>query len=168
MSCSSPVLQGWLDSSDARYSADDRLAAIAAELDAHDVVSANLFVGDFNAIPPFVSDEFVEDVADEPYISERFVAVGIGNTMRDGRAIEVIAYHFGTDAAAEAAMPSIENAWTNVDLRFAEHAVTDFAEFESMERNGAVVTVVVAVPDDQIGRALDMLFSRDLPMAFVS
>ncbi len=166
--CSTELLQGWLDGPGARYSTDHRLFEIAAELDQHDVVSAHLFVEDFNATGPFASEELEEQVAGAAYISEHFVAVGIGNTVRDGRAIEVISYHFGSEAGAEAALPSIENAWTNVQLLWTDRPVSDFAEFESMERNGAVVTVVVVVPDDEIGRAFDMLVSRDLPMAHLS
>ncbi len=164
-SFSTPVLEGWVDGSPATYAGDDRVSPIAEALDGHDVVSALLFIGDFFAAPPLFPEDRLEEFADLPYISQPFIAAGIGNTIRDGRAIEVVAYRFLTDDSAEAAMPSIETAWTTADSVVAPTPIADLAEFQSMERTGPVVTVVVAVPDGQVGRAADMLFSRDVTLA---
>lgn len=165
-SLSTPVLLGWVDGTGARYSDDDRLTPLAAELDKHEVISALLFLGDFFAAPEFFpEDEEFPGLDEGIYISQPFVAVAIGNTVRDGRAIEVVSYRFLTDASAEAALPSIENAWTNGESIAVDLSVAEMTEFESIEQNGPVVTVVSVVPDNRVAPALNMLFSRDVTMA---
>lgn len=156
---STPLLLEWRDGVAPRYSDDDRVAPLAAELDNHDVISAFLLISDFLA-PPELSVE-----GEQAFISEPFVAAGIGNAVRDGRTVEVVTYHFGAEDVAEAALPSVEVAWTDGSSLLSREPVSQMVELESITQSGPVITVVYVVPDNRVGPALNMLFARDITFA---
>lgn len=160
---STPLAQGWLDGSAESYADDEEFMSIAVELDKHDVISAILFAGELGQATATAQDLGTRS---EPFISEPFSALGIGGTIRDGRAIEVMSYRFASDASAESAIPSLEDAWTTAVLSGGAR-ITDVAELNTIEQSGSVVTVVVLVPDGTVGFARDMAFRRDPPLAFL-
>ncbi len=161
-SLSTPILQTWADGTGQRYSNDGRVAPLAAALDEQGVVSAAILVSDFTAIPFDLSEEGFAEFDSLPFITERFVAVGIGGTIRDGKAIEVVAYRFLTDETAEAAMPSVEFAWTQAESLSDGLPISDVAVLTSIERDGPVVTVITGVPEGRVGRALNMFFTQEV------
>lgn len=171
MGLSTPLVETWLEASDERATmADDpRLAAVAAELDAHGVVSAQLFRNTFSGLPNMVGlspEEAARQLAELP-VTVPFDTVGIGWRLTDGSAPEVIVVYTPL-ADFETFAGQIEAAITE-GVSFANGAPVaenlGVTELDITVGDG-VVTVTYEPVERFWYSAVQAVYQRDLP--FVS
>jgi hypothetical protein len=167
-SSSTAAVEGWLEGDGDTLAADDDLAAVAAALDEADAVSAFLARGDLTSRAAAIPDEEVaERLADELPIAEPFSAVGVGWGAEDGEAVMTVAYAFGDEDTATAAVTQVEAAFTGASLQ-TRRPLTDLVTVEEVEADGSVVVAHLTLGEDGRARVLaDMLISRDLPFVHV-
>ena len=155
LTTSAEQLAAWTDRGDSSLANDDAFLDVAKALDAHAVYSAIL--SDSPATLPVASSaEGLKVTGTGPI--QAFNAIGIGQGVEDGKAVEYVAYHL--DDATQA-RDRIEQAWEEgISLRGTPLA--QLLDVDEITVKGDVVTVQIS-PKQSPGLAMEMLSLRDMP-----
>lgn len=154
-SLSTPVVQSWLDGGPT-MTEQPKFASAAAAMDDVGVVSGFFLQSDFAGLFGDL------DVPDAVVLSQAFSVVGIGSSVIDGGAANVIVYVFDNDAAAAAVVPELDDAWRNGELVGVNQAASDLFDVRAVEQRGDAVVVTTLITDQATTtRALDILFRGD-------
>ena len=133
------------------------LAAVAAELDEHDVYSAVLTEvepgGDpaLSALGPNVTPEQLEAYRERTgahLIEGSFDAVAIGWAVEDGKARLHVAYHFKDDETAADAKDSLTTAWTELPTQ-AGMPISEHVTVRETTVDGPVAAVSLDLVDEE-------------------
>lgn len=142
-SLSTPTIAAWLERDSGTTLADDpRFAAVAAALDDAGSVAAEISSLDFTRSSGDLPGE--PPVADDEYVPGGFGVVGIGMVPHADRASNAMVYLFDDEAAAAESVDPLETSWSDPGPDGFDGTIVDF---ESIERDGAIVTVIVTPID---------------------
>lgn len=168
---STEAVADWVAGPEVTLAEDTALAAVAGALDEQDVVAAVLTTGQNlsgdlavaeMSMTPEVVESLRQQLTDLPSVS--FGTVGIGWAVQDDEPVVVVAYHMGSEDAAERAVPQFETTYRQgVTLRTGQ-PLSDWVELLSVEAAGDVV--VVRGRNGEVGRPgalLEHLYGRDVP-----
>ena len=123
---------------------DEALAAVAAALDEADVVSAVLVTGDTfgpGGILPTGEESLEETLELRP--EAEFDAVGLGWAVEDGQSVITAAYHFGSEADAEASLPALEAIYTEGSTLAGGAPFSDYVQFVDGAQDGPVAVLTL-------------------------
>lgn len=161
ISTSAAMVEAWAAGDDALLDRNE-FGELARILDDAEVTSARLYVGDPIEFP---NENITADVADvfeaAPMVTEPYVAIGLGVSVIDGRALVALVYHFGDDQAAERAATEVESVWTgDAALRGELRPVEEFAVVRSVERRDGSVVVSMTPLDGRTTADIDQLVAQ--------
>jgi hypothetical protein len=164
-SLSTPQAQAWLSDDDQSLADDASLAAVAAALDAADVVSAALFTfPDGPSLDPRATEELLDRLGVEPPSS--FASLGLGWAADDGDAVMTAVYDFGDDATASDMVAVVETAFREGTSLVSQRPITDIVALVDVAADGRLVIATLAPgPEGRPGDLFDMVVRRDLPFA---
>lgn len=163
----------WVAGPERTMADHDELAAVASALDDADVLAAALATGSSMAL----ADALGETGSPEQVAALEadlgavlppapFRTVGIGWGVEDGAADVTIAYHFGTEEAAESAEPAFEAMFAEGDTLVSRQPLSELLTLDGVDRDGPVVVLDLSLPDGVGPRVVfDLYVSRDLPFA---
>ena len=135
---------------------DETLLGIARQLDEADALGAVLFsVG---------ADAFAGGAGDQSDLvpADPFSAMGVGWTVDEGEGRVMLAYAFGSDDAAQAALAVFERQWVDGTSLMTGQPLHSLFTFVEAESEGPIAVVTLA-PGARPSAALDMLMQQDLP-----
>lgn len=172
-STSTPRVEEWLSGPEETLADDTALAGVASALDERDALSALLLSGGDFAGSAILGQLGASEAQQEQLKSHlealpstAFGTVGIGWGVADGAADITVAYHLGTENAAEQAVPEFESLYRDGVTLTSGQEVSKAVELVSVEADGEVLVVQVRPTETSHVRWLvDQLQRRDVPFA---
>lgn len=163
-------VQGWLTGEAQTLADDDAYAAVAAALDEAYVVGAFLGPGaPFNpaaVLGPGGTDEAVAELTElrDQLVSTPFDVVGLGFGVEDGEAVVTVAYHFGTDAAAQQAVPVLESLFAEGRSIQSGSPISAYVEIRDAAADGTVAVVTLDLASGRSPQTVQSMYAaQDLP-----
>ncbi len=166
LSLATPLVEQWLADGTETLADDPQLAAIAAALDAHGVLTAQIFRYDFRAgaVRPQTPEE-TEQVAELVAAIPEFDTVAVGWAVDDaGEPLTVVVYGTPGDGATALAeqLATVYAEGTSLVTRQPVTEAIGAADPEIVA-DGSVVTVTYRPQDRFWAAAVQAVISRDLP-----
>lgn len=165
------LLEDWLAGSET-LADDPVLAAVAAELDDEEVLSALVSRGHAASLVDAIAGRQLSPEQAEKILADHedlvpvgpFGAVGIGFGVDDGEGRVTVVLHFDDDAAAEAAVPVLERQFAEANSLQTGRPVSDMFRLLDAEAEGPMA-VLEMVPSDgaTVHMVPRLLMVGDLP-----